>query len=63
MFIAWNVGNQFGCQFLGMGTNSDAAKKSDSIKVWCWRITKKIKLTEMKTHEEVLDVVKEKGIL
>jgi len=24
--VAWNVGNQLGCQFLGMGTNSDAAK-------------------------------------
>jgi len=22
--VAWNVGNQFGCQFSGMGTNSDA---------------------------------------
>jgi len=25
MDVAWNVGNQFGCQFLGMGTNSDTA--------------------------------------
>ena len=35
----------------------------ETFEMWCWRKMEKIKLTEMKTNEEVLDLVKEKRTL
>jgi len=29
MGVVWNFGNQLRCQFLGMGTNSDTADRSN----------------------------------
>jgi hypothetical protein len=31
MCVAWNVGNQFGCQFSGMETNSDVAVSFNTV--------------------------------
>jgi len=33
-------------------------KPLEALEMWCWREMEKIKWTEMKTNEEVLDLVK-----
>jgi len=35
----------------------------EAFEMWCWRKMEKIKWTELKTNEEVLDLVKEKRTL
>ncbi|VVC27167.1 Hypothetical protein CINCED_3A012097 [Cinara cedri] len=51
----------YGCETRTLNKKEETTLKA--FEMWCWRKMEKIKWTELKTNEEVLDLVKEKRTL
>ncbi|VVC27559.1 Endonuclease/exonuclease/phosphatase [Cinara cedri] len=50
----------YGCETWTLNKKEETAL--EAFEMWCWRKMEKIKWTELKTNEEVLDLVREKNI-
>jgi hypothetical protein len=48
----------YGCETWTLNKKDETTL--EAFEMWCWRKMEKIKWTELKTNEEVLDLVKEK---